>query len=91
LIRITSRVDLAVKSTEPSYKWFFKNETIANGNALIINKAMERKDNGTYTCLAYNKHGTSIAETVIEVQCKYKGCERYTSILYFSIISLFNS
>jgi len=52
---------------------------------------MERKDNGTYTCLAYNKHGTSIAETVIEVQCKYKGCERYTSILYFSIISLFNS
>ncbi|XP_037718882.1 uncharacterized protein LOC119552963 isoform X5 [Drosophila subpulchrella] len=59
---------------EPSYKWFFKNETIANGNALIINKAMERKDNGTYTCLAYNKHGTSIAETVIEVQFKPR-CE----------------
>ncbi|XP_020816455.1 hemicentin-1 isoform X4 [Drosophila serrata] len=53
---------------EPSYKWFFKNETIANGNALIINTAMKRSDNGTYTCLAYNKHGSSKAETVIIVQ-----------------------
>ncbi|KAH8258880.1 hypothetical protein KR038_011496 [Drosophila bunnanda] len=53
---------------EPSYKWFFKNETIANGNALIINTAMKRSDNGTYTCLAYNKHGSSRAETVIIVQ-----------------------
>nr|XP_041632279.1 uncharacterized protein LOC108079253 isoform X2 [Drosophila kikkawai] len=53
---------------EPSYKWFFKNETIGNGNALIINTAMKRSDNGTYTCLAYNKHGSSRAETVIIVQ-----------------------
>ncbi|KAH8286528.1 hypothetical protein KR054_010889, partial [Drosophila jambulina] len=53
---------------EPSYKWFFKNETISNGNALIINTAMKRTDNGTYTCLAYNKHGSSRAETVIIVQ-----------------------
>ncbi|KAH8233853.1 hypothetical protein KR032_000185, partial [Drosophila birchii] len=53
---------------EPSYKWFFKNETIANGNALIINTPMKRSDNGTYTCLAYNKHGSSRAETVIIVQ-----------------------
>ncbi|XP_070071317.1 uncharacterized protein nrm isoform X7 [Drosophila takahashii] len=59
---------------EPLYKWFFKNETIANGNALIINTAMKRNDNGTYTCQAYNKHGKSIAETVIEVQFKPR-CE----------------
>ncbi|XP_041564220.1 uncharacterized protein LOC108136874 isoform X3 [Drosophila elegans] len=59
---------------EPSYKWFFKNETIANGNALIINNAMKRTDNGTYTCLAYNKHGSSTAETVIKVHFKPR-CE----------------
>nr|NP_001246891.1 neuromusculin, isoform F [Drosophila melanogaster]AFH04562.1 neuromusculin, isoform F [Drosophila melanogaster]AHA95700.1 FI21256p1 [Drosophila melanogaster] len=59
---------------EPSYKWIFKNETIANGNALIINTAMNRNDDGTYTCLAYNKHGSSIAKTVIKVQFKPR-CE----------------
>ncbi|KAH8351258.1 hypothetical protein KR084_001851 [Drosophila pseudotakahashii] len=59
---------------EPSYKWFFKNETLANGNALIINTAMKRNNNGTYTCQAENKHGKSIAETVIEVQFKPR-CE----------------
>ncbi|XP_050742543.1 uncharacterized protein LOC108030804 isoform X3 [Drosophila biarmipes] len=59
---------------EPSYKWLFKNETIANGNALIINKSMKRTNNGTYTCLSYNKHGNSIAKTVIEVQFKPR-CE----------------
>ncbi|XP_032573485.1 uncharacterized protein LOC6620129 isoform X3 [Drosophila sechellia] len=59
---------------EPSYKWIFKNETIANGNALIINTAMNRNDDGTYTCFAYNKHGSSIAKTVIKVQFKPR-CE----------------
>ncbi|XP_044314285.1 uncharacterized protein LOC108040062 isoform X5 [Drosophila rhopaloa] len=59
---------------EPSYIWLFKNKTIANGNALIINTAMKRNDNGTYTCFAYNKHGSSIAETVIKVQFKPR-CE----------------
>ncbi|XP_043862051.1 uncharacterized protein LOC120447830 isoform X1 [Drosophila santomea] len=59
---------------EPSYDWIFKNQTIANGNALIINTAMTRNDNGTYTCLAYNKHGNSIAKTIIEVQFKPR-CE----------------
>ncbi|XP_043650485.1 uncharacterized protein LOC122618254 isoform X1 [Drosophila teissieri] len=59
---------------EPSYDWIFKNQTVANGNALIINTAMTRNDNGTYTCLAYNKHGSSIAKTIIEVQFKPR-CE----------------
>ncbi|XP_039230059.1 uncharacterized protein LOC6540104 isoform X14 [Drosophila yakuba] len=59
---------------EPSYDWIFKNQTIANGNALIINTPMTRNDNGTYTCLAYNKHGNSIAKTIIEVQFKPR-CE----------------
>ncbi|EDV52815.2 uncharacterized protein Dere_GG16293, isoform G [Drosophila erecta] len=59
---------------EPSYKWIFKNQTIANGNALIINTPMNRNDNGTYTCRAFNKHGSSIAKTVIEVHFKPR-CE----------------
>ncbi|XP_041674189.1 uncharacterized protein LOC108118341 isoform X10 [Drosophila eugracilis] len=59
---------------EPSYKWFFKNETISNEYALSLNKVMKKTDNGTYTCLAYNKHGSSTAETIIIVQFKPR-CE----------------
>ncbi|EDW79217.2 LOW QUALITY PROTEIN: uncharacterized protein Dwil_GK12999 [Drosophila willistoni] len=59
---------------EPSYEWRFRDQTITRGNALIINKAMQRNDNGTYTGLAFYKHGKSIAETVIDVQFKPR-CE----------------
>ncbi|XP_034655575.1 uncharacterized protein LOC117893187 isoform X4 [Drosophila subobscura] len=59
---------------EPSYEWRFKDKIITRGSALIINTPMQRNDNGTYTCLAFNKHGKSTAETVIEVQFKPR-CE----------------
>ncbi|XP_017137477.1 uncharacterized protein LOC108152559 isoform X5 [Drosophila miranda] len=59
---------------EPSYEWRFKDKTITRGSALIINTPMQRNDNGTYTCVAFNKHGKSTAETVIEVQFKPR-CE----------------
>ncbi|XP_022227441.2 hemicentin-1 isoform X16 [Drosophila obscura] len=58
---------------EPSYEWRFKDKTI-RGKTLIINTPMQRNDSGTYTCLAFNKHGKSTAETVIDVQFKPR-CE----------------
>lgn len=33
---------------------------------------MARNDTGRYICVAFNKHGRSMAETFIDVQCKYK-------------------
>ncbi|XP_030385039.1 uncharacterized protein LOC115632156 isoform X2 [Scaptodrosophila lebanonensis] len=59
---------------EPLYEWHFQNRTVTQGNALIINTAMQRNDTGIYTCRAFNKHGESTAETVIDVQFKPR-CE----------------
>ncbi|XP_037824694.1 uncharacterized protein LOC119612879 isoform X5 [Lucilia sericata] len=53
---------------EPTYEWRFNNKTVIRGNALIINTRMKRNDTGRYTCVAYNKHGRSTAETFIDVQ-----------------------
>ncbi|KPU79112.1 uncharacterized protein Dana_GF11010, isoform T [Drosophila ananassae] len=55
---------------EPSYKWIFKNETIANGNTLIFDSGLHRNENGIYTCMAYNKHGNNTANSIINVQFK---------------------
>nr|XP_043070035.1 uncharacterized protein LOC108122918 isoform X8 [Drosophila bipectinata] len=55
---------------EPSYKWIFKNETIANGNFLTFDFGLRRNQNGIYSCMAYNKHGNDLAHTVITVQFK---------------------
>uniref|UniRef100_A0A1I8MZF3 Ig-like domain-containing protein n=2 Tax=Musca domestica TaxID=7370 RepID=A0A1I8MZF3_MUSDO len=59
---------------EPTYEWRFNDKTVIRGNALIINTPMTRNDSGRYTCVAYNKHGRSSAETVIDVQYKPR-CE----------------
>lgn len=36
-----------------------------------------RNDTGRYTCVAFNKHGRSTAETFIDVQCKYYKKQKY--------------
>ncbi|XP_061395466.1 hemicentin-1 isoform X1 [Musca vetustissima] len=59
---------------EPTYEWRFNDKTVIRGNALIINTPMTRNDSGRYTCVAYNKHGRSSAETFIDVQYKPR-CE----------------
>ncbi|XP_055919479.1 uncharacterized protein LOC129951381 [Eupeodes corollae] len=59
---------------EPSYEWRFNNKTINRGSTLIINNPMSRNDTGRYTCAAFNKHGSSVSDTFIDVQFKPK-CE----------------
>ncbi|XP_055855839.1 uncharacterized protein LOC129919053 isoform X2 [Episyrphus balteatus] len=59
---------------EPSYEWRFNNKTITRGSTLIINNPMSRNDTGRYTCVAFNKHGSSVSDTFIDVQFKPK-CE----------------
>ncbi|XP_075164374.1 neuromusculin isoform X2 [Haematobia irritans] len=59
---------------EPTYEWHFNDKPIVQGSALIINTGMTRNESGRYTCVAYNKHGRSTAETIIDVQYKPR-CE----------------
>lgn len=56
---------------EPSYEWLYPNQTVTMGNTLIINDPIKRNDTGIYRCRARNKHGDRIAETLIDVQCKF--------------------
>ncbi|KAL5292690.1 nrm family protein [Megaselia abdita] len=73
--RIPGRVVCSSKaSPEPSFEWRYNNKTIVSGNALIINTPMSRNDSGRYTCVAYNKHGITHADTYIDVQYKPR-CE----------------
>uniref|UniRef100_A0A1I8PB37 Ig-like domain-containing protein n=1 Tax=Stomoxys calcitrans TaxID=35570 RepID=A0A1I8PB37_STOCA len=59
---------------EPTYEWHFNDKPLIQGSALIINTGMTRNESGRYTCVAFNKHGRSTAETVIDVQYKPR-CE----------------
>ncbi|XP_055692645.1 hemicentin-1 isoform X4 [Lutzomyia longipalpis] len=52
---------------EPTYEWRRLGNVIAKGNALIVNKAMQRSDSGPYTCISFNRHGNHSAETVLNV------------------------
>ncbi|XP_055381647.1 putative uncharacterized protein DDB_G0282133 isoform X3 [Condylostylus longicornis] len=55
---------------EPSYEWTLEEKSLAQGNALIINKPMLRNESGHYKCIAFNKHGSSEATTFVNVQYK---------------------
>uniref|UniRef100_A0A1B0GL67 Ig-like domain-containing protein n=2 Tax=Lutzomyia longipalpis TaxID=7200 RepID=A0A1B0GL67_LUTLO len=56
-----------VDVAEPTYEWRRLGNVIAKGNALIVNKAMQRSDSGPYTCISFNRHGNHSAETVLNV------------------------
>lgn len=38
------------------------------GNVLLLKTAVQRSDNGPYTCVAFNRHGNQSAELIMDVQ-----------------------
>lgn len=69
---------------EPNYIWKGKDgATIGTGNALIVNKALYRKDAGIYTCVAKNKHGSSEAEFSMNIRCKFLLLYHFIYFPYF--------
>lgn len=72
---------------EPSYIWIRNDETIAKGNALLVNKPMQHADAGVYTCIARNKHGNGSANANINILCEYGF--KYPLAIFKLYISLF--
>ncbi|GAB0099475.1 Immunoglobulin [Sergentomyia squamirostris] len=52
---------------EPTYEWRRSGAVIAKGNALIVNRGMQRSDSGPYTCISFNRHGNHSAEAIMNV------------------------
>lgn len=67
---------------EATYEWTRKEIVIGKQSVLIVTRNVTREDDGSYFCVASNKHGAHQTSTHMNVQCE---CLKMVGIFCFAL------
>lgn len=59
-------------NSAPKYHWkrLDSHEVLSSVQALTFTKGLNRTDKGVYVCIAENKHGSSVANIIMNILCE---------------------